>query len=409
MKTWHVLRYLASRGHQVTLASFVRPEEEKYILNMRTLVSDVRSVPIHRSRIADLRYWLRSQRSGRPFLVERDDLPAMRAIVERLVRLLQPDFIHADQLTMAQFALPYARRGPRLVFDAHNAVWTIVERMRENASPLLKPLAAQEARRVKAYEGEIVRTFDHTLAVTEPDRQALLQATRLAERSIVLQEDGQPAAERIMIAPIAVDTQALQPARRKHDSFNILTLGTLHYPPNADGVRWFAREVFPLIRRVLPDATLTIVGKNPPADFEQLARQHPGMVRVTGYVLDLDPYMDAASVLVVPVRAGGGMRVRILEAFARQMPVVTTTVGLEGIEARSGEHLLVADDPAAFARSTLRLMQDGDYAGQLAANGRRLAEERYDWQVVLQKMDLIYGEAHAGKIEAEQRVASASL
>jgi glycosyltransferase involved in cell wall biosynthesis len=197
---------------------------------------------------------------------------------------------------------------------------------------------------------------------------------------------------RITVVPIAVDTHELLPVIRRPGSANIITLGTLHYPPNADGIRWFAQEVFPLVRQSTPEATLTIVGKNPPADFLQLQSQFPQTITVTGYVPDLTPYLEQAALMVVAVRAGGGMRVRILEAFARAMPVITTTVGLEGIEAIPGEEVLVSDTPESFAQAVAQLLRDPDAQARLAARGRLLAETRYDWQVVLNRMDEIYRE-----------------
>jgi glycosyltransferase involved in cell wall biosynthesis len=188
-----------------------------------------------------------------------------------------------------------------------------------------------------------------------------------------------------------VDTASLQPVKRFEGSLNILTLGTLLYPPNADGIRWFAREVFPIIRNELPGASLTIIGKNPPQDFIQLSHQSSGAIEVTGYVPDLVPYLEKAGVMVIPVRAGGGMRVRILEAFSRGIPVVTTTVGLEGIDARVGEDVLVEDTAAGFASATIRLLQNPALQGKIANNGRRLAETCYDGQVVLKRLDTIYG------------------
>lgn len=402
VKTWHVLRYLARAGHQVILASFLRPEEAQHLSALRRVCAEVHTVPIRRSRLADIGYWLRSHMTGRPFLIERDDLPAMRALVKRLVTEGQIDMIHADQLTMSLYALPYARRGrpdaeggkagaggkvPLTLFDAHNAVWTIVERMSANAPWFLRSVANVEARRVKRYEGEIVRRFDFTLAVTEPDRLALEEAARLATDSA---SGGHPT---IRVVPIAVDTRELQPVRRQQGSKEIVTLGTLHYPPNADGIRWFVREVFPLIGETVPGATLTIIGKNPPVDFLQLAAQHPEVIKVTGYVPDLTPYMEKAAVMVVPVRAGGGMRVRILEALARGMPVVTTTIGLEGIAARDGEEVLVADSAEGFAQAVVKLLVDQSLQARLAHQGRVLAESRYDWQVVLAGMDEIYRKA----------------
>jgi len=389
VKTWHVLRYLAEQGHRVILASFVRPEEERFVDVLRTVCAEVHTVPIRRSRPADIGYWLRSNLTGRPFLIERDDLKEMRLLVAR-IRSSQPlDFIHADQLTMTQFAIPSATTTPETsqparVFDAHNAVWTIVERMRQNAAWFLRPVAALEARRIKRYEGMIVAGFDHTLAVTEPDRQALLQAVDAYNGSFAAQQD------RITVVPIAVDTRQQTPVQRRPGSRKIVTLGTLHYPPNADGIRWFLQEVFPLVRRQIPDATLTIIGKNPPADFLQAVEQQPGALTVTGYVPDLAPYLEEAALMVVPVRAGGGMRVRILEAFAYAMPVVTTTVGLEGIAAQDEVEVLIADTPPDFARQVVRLLQNEDLQARLSAQGRALAESHYDWQVVLQKMDRVF-------------------
>jgi polysaccharide biosynthesis protein PslH len=387
VKTWHVLRYLSQRGHKITLATFVRPEELPYIEAVQEVCAAVHAVPIHRSHVSDLRYFMRSLISQRPFLVERDDLAEMRALVKQIVRSERVDVIHADQLTMTQFGFPLDLNGcksPALIFDAHNAVWTITERMMENAPFYLKPPLWLETKRIKQYEGMIVSDFNATLAVTEPDRIALLDAVHARGGN------GDHSMVPISVIPIAVDTHQIQPVERHVDSHNILTMGTLYYPPNADGIRWFLQEVLPLVRQKMPDVTLTIVGKNPPRDFVQMAEDAGSGVKVTGFVEELDPYFAKSALMVIPVRAGGGMRVRILEAFARGMPVVTTTVGLEGIEARSGEDVLVADTPSDFAASVTQLLQDKTLQNKLAANGRQLAEWGYDWQVVLGQLDKTY-------------------
>jgi len=392
VKTWHVLRYLAKQGHHITLASFIRKEEDKYLENVRALGIELFPIPIRRSRAADAAYLLRSNLSGLPFLIERDNLPAMRSLVNRLLSERQYDAIHADQLTMTQFA-PSGEQSigtmPMRIFDAHNATWSIMERMQTTARWFLKPLIAMEQQRIKRYEGRIVRTFEHTFAVTDIDRQLLLEA-RDSTNTGISRSAMQRGEDRITTIPIAVDTAQLKPAVRAPGSMNILTLGTLHYPPNADGIRWFINEVFPMVRRELPGASLTIIGKNPPADFVQLAQHDPESVQVTGYVEDLAPYFDRAALTVVPVRAGSGMRVRILEAFSRAMPVVTTTVGLEGINAQPGRDVIVADTPADFASGVVRLMKDPDLQSRLAENGRCLAVEQYDWQQVLSRLDSLY-------------------
>ena len=388
VKTWHVLRSLVGQGHSVTLVSFVRTEEMQHISALRELCHAVHAVPIHRSRLADMKYMIRSYLTQRPFLVERDDLRPMQELVDKLVREENFDCIHADQLTMVQFALRGAAsasgKKPKVIMDAHNAVWTIVERMAENARWFLKPVLNTEAKRVKRYEGELLKTVDHVLAVTEIDRVGLEEAMQSLNGS----RNGHAAP--ITVVPIAVDTQQLQPIQRKRGSKNIVTLGTLHYPPNADGIRWFLNQVFPLIRQHVPEATLTIIGKNPPRDFLETAAQNPEAIQITGYVPDLAPYLQESALMVVPVRAGGGMRVRILEAFSYAMPVVTTTIGLEGIQGVPEKDVLVADTTTDFANRVIQLLENPDLQQKLSTNGRQLAETKYDWQVILSAMNPIY-------------------
>jgi len=388
VKTFHVIKALVRQGHTVTLISFVRPEEVQYIPALKEICESVHGVPIYRSRIADVGYMLRSYLTGRPFLIERDDLRPMQETVNRLLKEDDFQFIHADQLTMVQFAIRGAAtilgEKPKVIFDAHNAVWTIVERMKENARFFLKPVLDMEAKRVKQYEGDLLRTVDHVLAVTEIDRNLLEDAlpfSKVKNNNLI---------SPITVIPIAVDAQKLKPVNRKVGSRNIVTLGTLHYPPNADGIRWFFNEVFPLVKKCVPDATLTIIGKNPPQDFLGLAERNPGTVTVTGYVDDLVPYLEESALMVVPVRAGGGMRVRILEAFAYAMPVVTTTVGLEGIQGIPNHDVLIGDTPAEFANRTSELLEDTSLQEKLSINGRELAISKYDWQSVLSAMRPIY-------------------
>jgi polysaccharide biosynthesis protein PslH len=407
VKTYHVLRYLVEAGHEVVLVSYVRADERPHLPALEKLCAEVHAVPIKRSRFADLAYMARSFLTGRPFLVERDDLPEMRQTIRKLVDTKSFDIIHTDQLTMAQFAFPTRTIGERfpsptpiLVFDAHNAVWAILDRSKDTAFPLLKPILAREARLIAQHEAALVSSFEHTLAVSTVDKEALLQAIKLSRQD----KFSLKAVEtKISVIPIAVDTQTLQPVPLNGDANEIVTLGTLHYPPNADGIRWFMHEVFPIISEKNPLAHLTIIGKNPPADFIQAAADQPQAITVTGYVDDLTPYMEKATVMVVPVRAGGGMRVRILEAFARGMPVVTTTVGLEGINALPNSDVLVEDTPSTFAQAVLRVLEDPELRINLAKNGRKLAETTYDWQVVLHAMERVYSRQNSddNKIESK--------
>ncbi len=386
IKTLNVLRYLAQAGHTVTLCSFIRSEAEKESLSLLEPYcrGGIYTVLLHRSRGADLRYLIQSLFSQVPFLIRRDFSREMCALVQSLDAIPQDrryDVIHADQLNMGQYALAAHSAGrcgtnPALVLDDHNAVWTIVARAVESAPFFLRPFLNLEAQRLESYEGSLCCRMDAVLAVSQIDKQALVQA------------GADP--DRITVIPIAVDAaNAVQVPRPEH-SAEILTVSTLFYPPNADGVRWFIKEVYPLIRFRVPESTLTIVGPRPPQDIIEFGKKNPGHVRVTGYVADLRPYLARAAVMVVPLRSASGMRVRILEALAEGIPLVTTSIGVEGIDAVDGVHVLVANQAEVFAERVAQLLGDRELAARLAQNGRHLVEEKYDWQTVLPQLGQIY-------------------
>jgi glycosyltransferase involved in cell wall biosynthesis len=376
IKTHNVLRYLAER-HEVHLVSFVRSMDE--VAHASTLVSlcrgGVTTVPLARSRWRDAGYLARSLVTGRPFLIERDDVAAMRTAIARLLSRQQFDAVHADQLSMAQFALDLP--VPLRVLDEHNAVWTIVRRAAAGLRPgPRRALAELEWRKLRAYEGQLCKRFDAVTVVSEQDRQDLAEAAGT---------DIDP-----LVVPIAVDADDLAFEPRTAEARHVVSVATMFYPPNVEAVHWFATEAFPAVRRGRPGVEFRVVGSRPPAHIADLGRSDSGVV-VTGYVPDLQPLLRQAAVMVVPLLSGSGMRVKILEAFARGIPVVSTTIGVEGIDAEPGRHLLVADRPEEFAADVLRLLESPAEAARLAGEARRLIEERYDWRSALRGLDRIYG------------------
>jgi glycosyltransferase involved in cell wall biosynthesis len=385
VKTLHTLKDMLKRGFDVTLVSYVREYEKPYLPVLRSMCEEVITVPIRRSWLRDLGAWIRGALTGRPFLIVRDDSSDMQEIVKAIIRAEDFDILYADQITMTQFAMKPGTgiEMPFRIFDAHNATWMIVDRMRKSMPRWLQPALALETHRMKKYEGEVIRRFEQTLAVTKLDRKALLYAAGI-------EEHGSANMNTIMVVPITIDAEDLKPANREIDSLEILTLGSLNYRPNADGIVWFLREVFPHIHQEIPGVRLTIIGKDPPQDLQGLAKQWPGSVEVTGYVRTIAPYFERASLVIVPVLAGSGMRVRILESLARGMPVVTTTIGLEGIKARPGVDVVVADTPFDFASSVIDILMNARLRDQLGKNGRELAANVYDWRVALRDMDAIY-------------------
>ena len=363
IKTYNVLKYLA-QGHSVTLASFVRGDQSSHVRHLERYCESVHTVPMTRSVMHDGWAMIRSLLTGQPWMMIRDDRQAMRKLVDRLSAEQTFDAAHADQLNMAQ----YAERVPGAfkILDAHNALWLLYKRLWLTMKPGPKKwLLGRDWRLLKAYEGRICREFDAVLAVSEQDRQALSEAAGQHLDATVI--------------PIAIDTDEVAVVERDPAPNHILHIGTMYWPPNIDAVNWFIQEVYPLIRQERPDAEFDVVGSRPPAEL--LALNEAGLgINVTGYVKDPMPYQQRAALMIVPLLAGGGMRVKILNALAEGIPIVSTTLGYEGIAVTPGENILTGDTPQDFAAEVLRVLNDSELGRRLAANGRRLAENKYDYR-----------------------------
>lgn len=374
VRSYYVLRYLA-QYHEITLVTFVRRDDAPAALDhLRSFCHAVHPVLLARSRVQDGMHLFAALAQNKSFLILRDDLDAMHKRITALLGEQTFDAVHADQLSMAHYAVNLPLRR---VLDEHNAVWTITQRMSETqTNPLLRALLANEAGKVKRHEAQLMGQFDQVITVTAQDARALTFA------------DTTPRAP-LQTIPICVDPSAVQPLTLNPRSRDIIFLGSMLYPPNADGVLWFAREILPRIWAESPESRFFVVGARPAAAVVELGRRDPRIV-VTGYVADATPYLEKCAAFIVPLRAGGGMRVKILDAWARGLPMVTTTLGCEGIEVVPNENLMIADSPQAFATAVSRLLNDPAYAHTLARNGRAWVEQHYDWRRIYTALDKIY-------------------
>jgi polysaccharide biosynthesis protein PslH len=396
IKTYHLLRYLASR-HEVTLVSLSSGEQEEACREgLRELCKEIYFIQ-HRRR-----WWqkagavLRSVFFKLPFTIERDRNSALRQLVERLVfdaaSTGKPfDLVHADQLGMSQYALPLPL--PRLL-DLHTVLWASYERLSGQQSLLKRPGYAREARLLKRYEALVGTEFEAITVVSEEDRQQLLAAQSVQP---------QPA-----IIPIGIDVASLQQEERVSNPQAVLSLASMESLPNLDGVLWFARTIYPLVRRAVPEVRLFICGPYTTAEVAALADTEK-QIMVTGYVNDLHPYIAQAGCLIVPQRSGSGLQVKILEALARGVPVVTTSAGCKGIDLVPGQHLLVADTPSDFADAVSLLLQDPELGRQLATAGRQRIAELYDWRVVCPAIEQVYGRMLLQRGAGEQQMRAGAI
>jgi polysaccharide biosynthesis protein PslH len=384
VRIYHVLQYLARAGHEITLVAFRRQgDSSESIAHLGTICHEVHTILMKRSRLKDAWCLARSLLTARPFLIDRDSVTAMHRLLKRLMAQQAFDAIHADQLWMAQYALVAAKihsvdSSPTTILDQHNAVYRIPERMVNDAkNPLMRAFLRWESRKLARYEIGVCRRFDHVVWVTDEDRQALAAAT-----------NGQQSDLAGHTIPITVDPEDKPIIARAESARRVTFMGGLHWPPNASGVIWFINEVWPSIHEAMPEAILTIIGKDPPATLT--AQAGLSNVEVTGYIPDPLPYLAETAVFIVPLHSGGGMRVKILDAWSWGLPVVSTTIGAEGLHYRDEENLLVADEPARFSLAVQRLLSESDLADRLTMAGRQTIERCYDWRQVYQAWDQIY-------------------
>ena len=379
VRQYYVLRHL-SQKHAVTLVSFVRPDDKlEHIDHLKSFCAAVHTVPMVRSRWRDGRAVLKGLVQRRPIIIERDEVESMHALLARLAASTRFDFVHADQISMAQYGLKDL--GARRVLDMHNAFYLIVQRMADSEpSPVRRLILRREARALARYEAEICREFDEVVFVTNEDRRAI--AIQLSRLKIDLPHN------RFHVIPICIDPIEKLPVTPVAQPFRVTALGVMFWPPNAEGVMWFAREGWPQVHAQFPNACLTIVGKNPPPELARLSGSLN--IEVKGFVIDLDRILAETSVLIVPLHAGGGMRVKILDTWSWGIPIVSTSIGAEGIDARDQENILIADTIESFTHAVQRAFGDAVLNQSLRQNGRRWVEQKYDWRRVYADWDKIY-------------------
>lgn len=374
VKTFYVLKYLAQK-HEVTLVSFVRGDQSEHIRVLESYCKTIHTIPMKRSFGQNLTALFKSLVGNSPWMMARDDIKEMRQLVDHLATQEKFDVAHADQLNMAQYAQRV--KGARHVLDAHNALWVLYQRLAQTMGRGVKRwLLERDWRLLKEYEGSICLEFDQVLTVSEEDKASFEEAMGGKKREI-------------HVIPIAVDSDELQAIRRDKDASHIVSIGTMYWPPNIDGMMWFLDNVLPLIWAKRPKTVCDIIGARPPQQLIDYGKSHTE-VNVTGYVDDTTTYLQKAGLMIVPLRAGGGMRVKILNALSQALPLVTTTLGCEGIQVEHGRHLLIADTPSEFAEAVLWLLDNPDLANKLGENGRRLIQEKYDYRTACAPLERIY-------------------
>jgi len=377
VRQYHLLQYLGPR-HQVTVLSLIQPTEVEEIPSLWNTGVEVITVPFSspkpsrgwRNRI---RSWAQLLFDPQPHYARTYPLPALRAEMAKLLSERKPDIVHLEHLFTAP--LGEMLRGLPWLLTEHNVESTVAERQRRRANTPARRLAGWlEARKLRRWERRWIQRSPACIAVSETDAATLRAMS-----------PGTP----IFVVPTGVDTAHFAvPEGNQTRRAGMVFFGNLGYAPNIDALAYFCDQIFPLVRSRHPDARLHIVGPYAPPEVVALGSR-PG-IQYIGFVEDVRPHLWQAAVCIVPLRVGGGVRLKILEALAAGCPVVSTTVGAEGLDLSDGQDLLIGDDPLTFAQHVSELLEDGNKARHLAEHGRQTVSTRYDWRTIAPRLEEAY-------------------
>ena len=372
LRTWHLMRHLARR-HEITYLSFADPTPSGADLEgMREVCAHLDTVPRTDPPKGTPRFYAQAARytvDPVPYAVAKYRSGAYRERLRALLRRTAFDAIVCD------FLVPIVNMPERLpcpaILFTHNVEAEIWRRHSENATGIARRLLAQQWRRMLRFERHALERFDLVLAVSDVDRRTFGRLYPGAVRSSV--HVVQTGVDTRYFSP---DATAGVPVRPAHLVFT----GSMDWLPNEDGMLYFVREILPRIRQVEPSATLSIIGRSPTPAVQRLAET--AGIEVTGRVDDVRPHVAAGAIYVVPLRIGGGTRLKIFEAMAMGKAVVSTTVGAEGLPVTPGRDVIIADEPARFAEAVVHAIRDVDDRRRIELAARRLVVEQYDWSAV---------------------------
>jgi glycosyltransferase involved in cell wall biosynthesis len=317
------------------------------------------------------------------FVVSEFNSSQMGAEIHRLLSERDFDIVQVEYTQMAQY-VPNTVRSCTLLTEHEVAFATHRRAFESLPSSWEKFRALMGWLMMIDYELKSCRQFDRIVALTHADRKELLSFEPKLD---------------IEVIPMAVDSSCFTPQDMPEEPNSLVFIGYFRHSPNVHGIMRFCREILPLIRREIPETKLFIVGSSPPDEIIRLGRMDN--VVVTGWVEDIKPYIARSSVYIAPLWLGTGMRVKILEAWGMAKPVVTTSVGSQGIDCTPGEDILIADDPQGFAAQTVRLLRDRVLRDKLGRNGRKRVEAKYDWEIVIRQVEGMYDEILATKFQRE--------
>ncbi len=380
LRSYNLIRQAAQR-HEIHLASFIQtPEEVAGIEHMTSICSVVRSHRLYfeHPRRDALKDALRELTRDAPLPVVKYDTPAMRATLRELLAANRYDLVHVDMLHLSEYFDLFD--GLPVVLMGHNVESLILERRAANETRwLARKYLGYQHRKLVRYETAAARRATRVVMVSQADADILAGWTGRTD---------------ITVVPNGVDTSYFDVPDTPCKPGSMVYVGGFTWFPNEDAIRFFASDVLPLIAAEVAEANLTVVGKNPDNATVRALAANP-RIRFAGMVDDIRPVVAESAVYIVPLRIGGGTRLKILDALSMSKAIVSTSIGCEGLDVTDGQDIVIADEPAALATAIVALLHDPERARRLGRAGRQLAERRYEWNVLGGGLDRVYRDAVA--------------
>jgi len=364
IRTLGILREL-HREHEIHYVAFQEPGSNEGPAHTPLYSSFHYPVPSQVASKSSPRFYLeliRGLADPMPVAIRRFDSSALRQTVAELCRKHSFDVLVADFLA----SVPAFADLSRAVLFQHNVESDIWRRRAEQAASLPQRLYLEsQYRRMVSYEQQACRSARKVIAVSELDARSMQKLYGVS--GVGWTDTG---VDVDYFTPAGLEKPAAAPSE-------LVFVGSMDWMPNVDGMLWFIRHVWPLITAARPGTTLAIVGRQPPPEIQALATDPA--IHVSGTVPDVRPWLWQSRLSIVPLRIGGGTRLKIYEAMAARVPVVSTAIGAEGLAGEPGRDILIADDPEAFAAACLRLLQEQAVRDRVAQSAWNMVDSRFRW------------------------------
>jgi sugar transferase (PEP-CTERM/EpsH1 system associated) len=404
IRSFQLARELA-RKHQVTLFTFYPEHPLDRHIELEQIFSRVVRIPMKlakRASFIDCVNYGWNLFSARPHAMTKYCRAEIAKELREHLRRERYDVIICDFLLTAA-VIPWDVGCPKIIFT-HNVEAVIWRRHYEvSRNPVWKMISWREYRTMDNMERKYLRQADHILTVSEADKQTF---SEFLDPS------------RITVIQTGVDTEYFHPSCEQEkpkagEPSSMVFTGSMDWLPNEDGIFYFAEQILPLVRKELPDATLTVVGRSPSARLLALAEKNGG-IKITGRVDDVRPYMNQGGIYIVPLRIGGGTRIKIFEAMAMGKAVVSTSIGAEGLPVTHDENIVLADRSEEFAGRVILLLRDAALRKRIGNAARALVEQNYSWSSVATQFSTVFeslspAQASATEVVDDRLAAATSL